>query len=161
MTSPRPSDYAWTIWRRGRRTRCAAARRFSHATPGDAARSTADGFWRRDHRQSGNRQAIPGRIDDNRLVRQCAGLAKGGSGSDTRRLQNRIVFAARIDREPAGGGRMTDFQTAQLGARGSGLDQAWRTRRPGRWSQYLSRTAPAIPPLPCRHVRHNGTEAKV
>ena len=39
-------------------------------------------------------------------------------------LQNRLVFAARIDREPAGGVRMTDFQTAQLGAN----DQGWTTR---------------------------------
>ncbi len=31
-------------------------------------------------------------------------------------LQDRLVFAARIAREPAGGLRMTDFQTAQLGA---------------------------------------------
>ena len=40
------------------------------------------------------------------------------------RLQDRLVFAARIDREPAGGVRMTDFQTAQLGAK----DQGWTTR---------------------------------
>ena len=40
------------------------------------------------------------------------------------RLQDRLVFAARIDREPAGGVRMTDFQTAQLGA----SDQGWTTR---------------------------------
>ncbi len=39
-------------------------------------------------------------------------------------LQDRLVFAARIDREPAGGVRMTDFQTAQLGA----ADQGWTTR---------------------------------
>ena len=39
------------------------------------------------------------------------------------RLQDRLVFAARIDREPAGGVRMTDFQTAQLGAK----DQGWST----------------------------------
>ena len=39
-------------------------------------------------------------------------------------LQDRIVFAARIDREPAGGVRMTDFQTAQLGAG----DRGWTTR---------------------------------
>ena len=39
------------------------------------------------------------------------------------RLQDRLVFAARIDREPAGGVRMTDFQTAQLGAK----DQGWTT----------------------------------
>ena len=39
-------------------------------------------------------------------------------------LQDRLVFAARIDREPAGGVRMTDFQTAQLGAN----DQGWTTR---------------------------------
>jgi CRISPR system Cascade subunit CasD len=39
-------------------------------------------------------------------------------------LQNRLVFAARIDREPAGGVRMTDFQTAQLGAN----DQGWTIR---------------------------------
>ncbi len=30
-------------------------------------------------------------------------------------LQDRIVFAARIDREPAGGVRMTDYQTVQMG----------------------------------------------
>ena len=30
-------------------------------------------------------------------------------------LQDRIVFAARIDREPAGGVRMTDFQTVKMG----------------------------------------------
>ena len=40
------------------------------------------------------------------------------------RLQERIIFAARIDREPAGGLPMTDFQTAQLGAR----DRGWTTR---------------------------------
>ena len=39
-------------------------------------------------------------------------------------LQDRLVFAARIDREPAGGLRMTDFQTAQLG----GNDRGWTTR---------------------------------
>ena len=39
-------------------------------------------------------------------------------------LQDRLVFAARIDREPAGGLRMTDFQTAQLGAN----DKGWTTR---------------------------------
>ena len=39
-------------------------------------------------------------------------------------LQDRLVFAARIDREPATGARMTDFQTAQL----SGKDQGWTTR---------------------------------
>ena len=40
------------------------------------------------------------------------------------RLQDRLIFAARIDREPAGGVRMTDFQTAQLGAH----DTGWTTR---------------------------------
>ena len=39
-------------------------------------------------------------------------------------LQDRIVLAARIDREPAGGVRLTDFQTAQLGA----SDRGWTTR---------------------------------
>ena len=39
-------------------------------------------------------------------------------------LQDRLVFAARIDREPAGGGRLTDFQMAQLGA----ADRGWTTR---------------------------------
>ncbi len=38
-------------------------------------------------------------------------------------LQDRLVFAARIDREPAGGYAMTDFQTAQLGAN----DRGWTT----------------------------------
>ena len=40
------------------------------------------------------------------------------------RLQDRLVFAARIDREPATGVRLTDFQTAQL----SKKDQGWTTR---------------------------------
>ena len=40
------------------------------------------------------------------------------------RLQDRLVFAARIDREPAGGARLTDFQTAQLAAN----DRGWTTR---------------------------------
>ena len=39
-------------------------------------------------------------------------------------LQDRLVFAARIDREPATGVRMTDFQTAQLGHN----DRGWTTR---------------------------------
>ena len=39
-------------------------------------------------------------------------------------LQERLVFAARIDREPAGGVRLTDFQTAQLNKK----DQGWTTR---------------------------------
>ena len=40
------------------------------------------------------------------------------------RLQDRIIFAARIDREPAGDLPITDFQTAQLGA----SDRGWTTR---------------------------------
>ncbi len=40
------------------------------------------------------------------------------------RLQDRLIFAARIDREPAGGVRMQDFQTAQIGA----ADRGWTTR---------------------------------
>ena len=39
-------------------------------------------------------------------------------------LQDRLVFAARIDREPAGGVRMTDFQTAKL----EHNDRGWTTR---------------------------------
>ena len=39
-------------------------------------------------------------------------------------LQDRLVFASRIDREPAGAGRMRDFQTARLGA----ADKGWTTR---------------------------------
>ena len=40
------------------------------------------------------------------------------------RLQYRLVFAARIDREPASGVRLRDFQTAQL----SKDDKGWTTR---------------------------------
>ena len=40
------------------------------------------------------------------------------------RLQDRLILAARIDREPAGGVRMQDFQTAQIGA----ADRGWTTR---------------------------------
>ena len=39
-------------------------------------------------------------------------------------LQDRLVFAARIDREPADNAKLTDFQTAQLG----GSDQGWTTQ---------------------------------
>ena len=39
-------------------------------------------------------------------------------------LQDRLVFAARIEREPAGGVSMTDFQTAQLNKN----DRGWTTR---------------------------------
>lgn len=40
------------------------------------------------------------------------------------RLQDRLVFAARIDREPAGGVRMTDYQTVKLYED----DRGWTTR---------------------------------
>ena len=39
-------------------------------------------------------------------------------------LQDRLVFAARIDREPRSGVRLTDFQTAKLAAN----DRGWTTR---------------------------------
>ena len=39
-------------------------------------------------------------------------------------LQDRITFAARIDREPHGGLRMTDFQTAAI----NNTEQGWTTR---------------------------------
>ena len=45
-------------------------------------------------------------------------------GTRHQRLQDRLVFAARIDREPRGGVRLTDFQTAQLGA----IEKGWTTR---------------------------------
>ncbi len=45
-------------------------------------------------------------------------------GKRHQRLQDRLVFAARIDREPAGGVRLTDFQTAQLDKK----DRGWTTR---------------------------------
>ncbi len=40
------------------------------------------------------------------------------------KLQERLVFAARVDREPASGVRMTDFQTAAI----SNKDSGWTTR---------------------------------
>lgn len=40
------------------------------------------------------------------------------------RLQNRLIFAARIDRESVGGASLWDFQTAQL----SKTDEGWTTR---------------------------------
>ena len=39
-------------------------------------------------------------------------------------LQDRLVFAARIDREPAGGVRMQDFQSAAI----NNAEQSWTTR---------------------------------
>ena len=61
------------------------------------------------------------------------------------RLQDRLIFAARIDREPAGGVRLTDFQTAQLNKD----DKGWTTRgqpegRAGGANTYR-RAAPALP----------------
>ena len=68
--------------------------------------------------------------------------ALGWRRVETRRhqeLQDRLVFAARIDREPAGAGDLIDFQTARLGA----SDQGWTTRgrpegRAGGPSTYLA-----------------------
>lgn len=40
------------------------------------------------------------------------------------RLQERLIYAARIDREPADGVRLTDFQTAAI----SKTDSSWTTR---------------------------------
>ena len=54
-------------------------------------------------------------------------------------LQDRLIFAARIDREPHGGLRMTDFQTAKLGASDKELDHQRRTGGKGRWRQHLQR----------------------
>jgi len=45
-------------------------------------------------------------------------------GARHQSLQDRLVFAARIDREPAAGARLTDFQTAAISKRDSG----WTTR---------------------------------
>ena len=39
-------------------------------------------------------------------------------------LQDRLVFAARVDREPAGGGRLTDFQSAAI----NNTERGWTTR---------------------------------
>ncbi|MDD9995903.1 MAG: type I-E CRISPR-associated protein Cas5/CasD, partial [Dehalococcoidia bacterium] len=39
-------------------------------------------------------------------------------------LQDRLVFAARIDREPHGGLGMRDFQTAEI----NNTEQGWTTR---------------------------------
>ena len=50
------------------------------------------------------------------------------------RLQDRLVFAARIDREPATGVRMTDYQTVKMGdtvdlyVQGGGWVVGWTTR---------------------------------
>ena len=50
------------------------------------------------------------------------------------RLQDRLVFAARIDREPAGGVRMTEYQTVKMGdtvdlyVQGSRWVIGWTTR---------------------------------
>ena len=50
------------------------------------------------------------------------------------RLQDRLVFAARIDREPATGVRMTDYQTVKMGdtvdlyVQGGGWVIGWTTR---------------------------------
>lgn len=45
-------------------------------------------------------------------------------GERHQHLQERLTFAARIDREPAGGVRMRDFQTARLDKN----DKGWTTR---------------------------------
>ena len=75
-------------------------------------------------------------------------------GARHQRLQDRLVFAARIDRDPRGGVRLTDFQTAQLGASEKGWDHSRRARRPGGRRQHLQRSAFAPPRLLPRHVRY-------
>ena len=53
---------------------------------------------------------------------------------DHQELQKRLIFAARIDREPAGGVSLTDYQTVQLGdsvdlfVQGGGWVVGWTTR---------------------------------
>ena len=72
-------------------------------------------------------------------------------------LQDRLVFAARIDREPHGGVRLTDFQTAQLGCQRQGLDHSGNTRRTCRRRQHVPCPAPALPRLLRRYARDGGT----
>ena len=62
------------------------------------------------------------------------------------------MFAARIDREPAGGVRMTDFQTAAINNTRAKLDHAGPSRRPGWW--HLPKS-PALPGLLRRHARNH------
>ena len=57
------------------------------------------------------------------IAGQCPGLAPN-RGRSHQRLQDRLVFAARIDREPRGRLRLRDFQTAQLNKN----DRGWTTR---------------------------------
>ena len=45
-------------------------------------------------------------------------------GAEHQRLQDRLVFGARIDREPANGRPLRDFQIASIGAK----DRSWTTR---------------------------------
>ena len=61
------------------------------------------------------------------LLTGLLGNALGWEWSQSRllqNLQNRLVFAARIDREPTGAAPLTDFQTAYLNHN----DRAWTTR---------------------------------
>ena len=48
------------------------------------------------------------------LLANALGLRRT-QAQDHQELQERLVFAARIDREPSGGVRLTDYQTVQLG----------------------------------------------
>lgn len=72
------------------------------------------------------------------LLGNSIGLRRTESESH-QRLQDRLVFAARIDREPAEDTRITDFQTADLRA----SDEGWTTRgrpegRTGGTATYVS-----------------------
>ena len=74
-------------------------------------------------------------------------------------LQDRLIFAARIDREPAGGVRMTDFQTARLGARDAGWTTRGQPEGRGRRREYVRGSPPAVSRLLRRHARDRCAEA--
>ena len=58
-------------------------------------------------------------------------------GARHQRLQDRLVFAARIDREPAGGARDARFPDGPTTGRRPELDHPWSAGGPRRWPQHL------------------------
>ena len=65
--------------------------------------------------------------------------------------KTRLVFAAALTGSPAGGVRMTDFQTAAHKQYRAKLDHAGPSRRPGWW--HLPKS-PTLPGLLRRHARN-------
>ena len=77
------------------------------------------------------------------------------------RLQDRLIFAARIDREPRGRLRLRDFQTAQLDKNDKGWTTPRASRGQSRRRKHVRCSPSALPRLLCRHARDDRAAAAI